>query len=360
MAGTSPSLVGTRTPGHTPPTAKQTSLTVNYLLLKFAHTPLLHGASLSCKRKGGKAEMNVPKRGGGVESFRSGEARMPGQEDDDYDAAQGGVFGKDGVGKKGKLRWNKFKWILFFANILLMAYTLIALVFCLLTWFNVWHNADIIRVGNRIELIFSTLKASIGVLTSVVGLAGILLNNRSFLAIYTPMFWITFAFLVVMGYVAYRRQAFNLEGKTNAQSSRTLSADGLVLIRTQLECCGYFSPFVEATVTQTVQKVYVEHEHKILTRFYAAAFVLVPAHVLVMVAGLLCSNHVTYRFGKGMMPKAYRLSLNSMAVIMGNYANQLADQYGSEVVGEILARSTAVELPRALSPSTLPYPHPLI
>jgi hypothetical protein len=34
----------------------------------------------------------------------------------------------------------------------------------------------------------------------------------------------------------------------------------------------------------------------------------------------LCSNHVTYRFGKGMMPKAYRLSMNSMAVIMDNYA----------------------------------------
>ncbi|KAG6906389.1 hypothetical protein DXG01_014155 [Tephrocybe rancida] len=328
------------------------SLTANDLLLKFAHTPLLPGASHSRKRKGRKSEMNGPKRGGGVESFRSGEARMPGQEDDGYDGVQGRVFGKDGAGKKGKLRWNKFKWILFFANILLTAYTLIVLVFCLLTWFNVWHNADIIRVGNRIELIYSTLAASIGVLTSVVGLAGILLNNRSFLAIYTFMLWITFVFLVVTGYVAHRRQAFNLEGKTDAQSSRTLSADGLARIQTQLECCGYFSPFVEATVTQTCyarsvlpgcKKVYIEYEHKILTRFYAAAFVLVPAHVLVMVAGLLCSNHVACRFRKGMMPKAYRLSLNSMAVIMGNYANQLADQYGSEVI-----KSKIVELEPAI------------
>ena len=37
-------------------------------------------------------------------------------------------------------------------------------------------------------------------------------------------------------------------------------------------------------------------------------------------AGLLCSNHVTYRFGKGMTPKAYRLDMSSMAVIMDNYA----------------------------------------
>ena len=40
-------------------------------------------------------------------------------------------------------------------------------------------------------------------------------------------------------------------------------------------------------------------------------------------AGLLRSNHITYRFGKGMMPKAYRLSMNSMAVIMGNYAKRV-------------------------------------
>ena len=50
------------------------------------------------------------------------------------------------------------------------------------------------------------------------------------------------------------------------------------------------------------------------------SFSLVPFHLLIMTAGLLCSNHVTYRFGKGMMPKAYRLSMTSMAVIMDNYA----------------------------------------
>jgi len=48
-------------------------------------------------------------------------------------------------------------------------------------------------------------------------------------------------------------------------------------------------------------------------------FSLVPSHLLIMTAGLF-SNHVTYRFGKWMMPKAYRLSMTSMAVIMDNYA----------------------------------------
>ncbi|KAG6906867.1 hypothetical protein DXG01_011629 [Tephrocybe rancida] len=305
---------GSSTGVHTSNCETDLSLMVNYLPSKFSHTPLLPSASLSRKAKGGKAEMNVPKRGGGVEAFRSLEARMPGQEDDDYDGVQGRTFEKDGAGKKGEVE--------------LTTYALIALVFSLLTWCNDWHHTDIILVGNR--------------------WAGILLSNRSFLAIYTFMLWVTFAFLVEPGYIAYHRQAFNLEGKTSAQWSRTLGADGRARIQIQLKCCGYFSPFVEAMVTQTCyarsvlpgcKKVYINYEHEILTRFYAAAFVLVPAHILVMVVDLLCSNHVTYRFGKGMMPKAYGLSLNSMAVIMDNYANQLADQYGSEMVSEILARS---------------------
>jgi hypothetical protein len=58
----------------------------------------------------------------------------------------------------------------------------------------------------------------------------------------------------------------------------------------------------------------------VLKRWYTVAFSLVPLHIIVMVAGLLCSNHVTYRFGKGMMPKAYRLGVDSMALIMENYA----------------------------------------
>ncbi|KAJ7719583.1 hypothetical protein B0H16DRAFT_1739287 [Mycena metata] len=41
----------------------------------------------------------------------------------------------------------------------------------------------------------------------------------------------------------------------------------------------------------------------------------------IMAAGLLCSNHVTYRFGEGMMLKAYRLSRDAMAVIMAQYAS---------------------------------------
>ncbi|KAF9457504.1 tetraspanin Tsp2 [Collybia nuda] len=337
--------------------ASSVSLTVNYLPSKFSNSLLSPGAR---RRKGGKDDPVMPKRGGGVEAFKSGEARMPGQNDEDYDGVSGGFFGGD---SHRKLRWNKFKWMLFVANCFLTLYSLIALVFCLLTWFDIWTNADVIRVGNRTELIISTLAASIGIFTSLIGWAGILLNNRCFLAIYSFLLWITFIFLVMPGYMTYKRRTFNLEGKVNAQWSRNLGASGRLRIQNQLKCCGYFSPYVEATVSQTCyarsilegcKAPYIAYERIVLARWYAVSFGLVPLHIAIMVIGLLCSNHVTYRFGKGMMPKAYRLSMNSMAVIMDNYANQLAEQYGSDVASEIIARSRS-NLQLDTMP-TMPYP----
>jgi len=244
-------------------------------------------------------------------------------------------------------------------------YSLAALVVCLLTWFDVWKHADVIRTGNRPELILSTLAASMGIFTSVIGWAGILLNNRGFLAWYTFLSWITFGLLVTPGYITYKRRTFNLEGKVNAQWSQKLGAQGRMRIQNQLKCCGYFSPFVEATISQTCyarsilpgcKLPYLQFERFVLKRWYAAVFTLVPVHIAVMVSALLCSNHITYRFGKGMMPEAYRLNLSTMAVIMENYArhviypfllrvyltilcSQLAEQYGSEIAERVLKRS---------------------
>ncbi|KIM40810.1 hypothetical protein M413DRAFT_168446 [Hebeloma cylindrosporum] len=303
------------------------SLSLNYLPTKFSSSIISPGGARFRKNAKGD-DINLPKRGGGLEAFKTGEARMP----------QG----------KMRLRWNKFKWIIFFMNTLMTFYSLAALVVCLLTWFDVWQHADIIRTGNRQELILSTLAASIGVFTSVIGWAGILLNNRGFLAWYTFLTWVTFAFLVTPGYITYKKRTFNLEGKINAQWSQKLGAEGRMRIQNQLSCCGYFSPFIEATISQTCyarsvlpgcKLPYLQFERFVLKRWYAAVFILVPVQIAVMLTGLLCSNHITYRFGKGMMPEAYRLNLSTMAVIMENYASQLAEQYGSEVADDVLKRS---------------------
>ncbi|KAK0431088.1 hypothetical protein EV421DRAFT_1720857 [Armillaria borealis] len=323
------------------------SLSVNYQPTKFSNTLLQPGPR---RRKPKSVALNVPKRGGGVEAFRSGESRMPGEADEDYDGVTSGWFGgKDGRSRFAKkLRWNRFKWTLFVANLVLTCYSIVGLICLLLTWFNVWTNADIVRVGNRPELIVSTIAACLGILTSIIGWAGILLNNRSFLAVYAFLLWIVFAFNTAPGYITYKRRELNLEGKVNQQWSQDLGPEGRQRIQNQLGCCGYYSPFVEATVSQTCyarsvlpgcKLDYLKFQRQVLKRWYTVSFILVAPQLLIIVAGLLCSNHVTYRFGKGMMPKAYRLSMNSMAVIMDNYANKLAEQYGEEIATDVISRS---------------------
>lgn len=91
-------------------TSIPTSLSVNYLPSKFSNTLLAGGMK---RRKGkGMDDLHIPKRGGGREAFKANESRMPGDGDDDYD---GVTFGQQ-KGRKGRLRWNRFKWVLFVAN----------------------------------------------------------------------------------------------------------------------------------------------------------------------------------------------------------------------------------------------------
>ncbi|KAJ7717391.1 hypothetical protein B0H16DRAFT_1338111, partial [Mycena metata] len=162
----------------------------------------------------------------------------------------------------------------------------------------------ILLVANTPELALSTLAATFALFVSEI-------------AVYTA-----FGLLVVPGYITYKHRTLNLEAKVNQQWSQELGAAGRLTIQSVLGCCGYFSPFVEATVSATCysrsilpgcKQQFLEFQEKALTRWYIISFGLVPVHIAIMAAGLLCSNHVTYRFGKGMMPKAYR---ESRAVVM--------------------------------------------
>ncbi|KIK69796.1 hypothetical protein GYMLUDRAFT_524373 [Collybiopsis luxurians FD-317 M1] len=343
--------------------AANLSLTVNYVPSKFS------GALLSPtgprRRKPtvtGVGATGIP-RGGGTDAFRSGEARMPDNNDDDYDGvniARTGWFSKKERGSNRKLRWNMFKTILFFTNTVFFLSTLTTLIFCILTWFDVFQDADVIRVGNRTELIFSTLAAVFGLFTSLIGFAGILLNNRGFLAVYTFFLWITFAFLVIPGYISYKKREFNLEGKLNAQWSRNLGTSGRLRIQNKLTCCGWSSPYVEATISQTCYSRsvlpgcklgYLNWQRRILKRWYIIAFTLVPVQLGAIFAGLLCSNHVTYRFGKGMMPKRYQLDATAVKVIIDNYKNQIAEQYGMDIASDVIAKSGVQEFTTQENPS---------
>lgn len=99
----------------------------------------------------------------------------------------------------------------------LYAYSITGLLFVLLAWLNVLPHVDIVRVGNTTELIISTAAASLGLFCSMLGFAGILLNNRSFLAVYTSLLWVVFGLIVAPGYITYKTRTFNLEGKVNGE-----------------------------------------------------------------------------------------------------------------------------------------------
>lgn len=72
------------------------------------------------KRKGKVADVRNVKQGGGREAFKRGESRMPSANDDDYDGVDVSDVRRTWLSPthvlKPKLRWNKFKWILFMSN----------------------------------------------------------------------------------------------------------------------------------------------------------------------------------------------------------------------------------------------------
>jgi hypothetical protein len=101
---------------HTDPTFlgdPSLSLSVNYLPSKFSDAVLYNGL-----KNRSKVFQPGLKRGRGREAFRSGEARMPRDGDEDYDGLQSSLFGKEGGRTRPRLRWNRFKWTLFVSNLL--------------------------------------------------------------------------------------------------------------------------------------------------------------------------------------------------------------------------------------------------
>lgn len=94
--------------------ASGVSLSANYIPHKFSDAML----SGPIRRRKVDLGPNIPKVGGGIEAFRSGEARMPGESDEDYDGVQSGWFGNKDRTTGRRMRWTRFKWILFFSNIL--------------------------------------------------------------------------------------------------------------------------------------------------------------------------------------------------------------------------------------------------
>lgn len=165
-------------------------------------------------------------------------------------------------------------------------------------------------------LILITWAASMLLFTALLGITGTLLNSRPILAIYTVLLWPAFISLLSVGYVAYKRDAFSLDHKLNLSWSRHYDSLGRLRIQDSLQCCGFYSPlhaaspskrcYLRAPLPGCKGNLY-NFEHQNLSRIWRTAFALVPLHMINMVVALLCANHITKTFGKGITPKQYRL-----------------------------------------------------
>ncbi|KDN52443.1 hypothetical protein K437DRAFT_220647 [Tilletiaria anomala UBC 951] len=245
-----------------------------------------------------------------------------------------------------RLRWNKFKWALFTTNIVLTVYAIGGLAGVLLTWANVWESSDVIRTANSTELVLASIAATLLLITAIIGWCGILLNNRAFLSFYNLFLWISFAFLLAPGYVTYKKRTFNLEGKVNYMWSRDFDTDDRREIQNSLSCCGYYNPFIEAAESSRCyarstlpgcKGRFIRFQKNALKRFYLCAFGLVIPHLLFIVTALLSSNHITYRFGKGLTPNAYRLDEATARSIKNDFLAQLSSMYGPDILTDLLA-----------------------
>lgn len=172
-------------------------------------------------------------------------------------------------------------------------------------------------------LVFITVAGSIQMFTSLVGLCGVVLNSRPILAVYCLLLWPSLISLAVVGYSGYKRSEFALNKKLNLAWSQWYGPDDRLAIQTSLGCCGYYNAlhqsvpskrcFPRTGVPGCKGKLYA-FEKENLRMIWRTAFWVVPVHVLVICLSLLCSNHVTERFGKGMTPDKYRLGLDDLRV----------------------------------------------
>lgn len=248
------------------------------------------------------AHKTIP-RGGGREAFASDAGRMGGEEEEGDEVlahhGTGGIQAGEGLRQRrvpgqtrfeeglvqapergerkkpsARLVWNRFKWCIFFANLLVsvgvgsnLFAPLTTSISCSAPRIRYWnpHNrpAGLVRrllpsrrhprrqphrthqyvltpflLPSLTPRVVSTAAGALCLFTSLLGFAGIILNNRAFLAVYNLLLWACFALIVTPGYLTYKQHTFNLEGKINAQWSRVLGLSGRLRIQNQVSCAG--------------------------------------------------------------------------------------------------------------------------
>ncbi|KAM0746872.1 hypothetical protein T439DRAFT_293720 [Meredithblackwellia eburnea MCA 4105] len=213
--------------------------------------------------------------------------------------------------------WTWQKWALLGSILVLFSYSLGGLICALLTWFRTWPHADVVLVANGNVLTYLTLASLFSLLVSTIGLIGSLLDSRPLLAAYAILLWPCGFMILAMGYSSYRMFALRLDLKLNQAWSQFYDDGHRLRIQGSLDCCGWFSPYHEATFSKQCyprttlpgcKGPLYKFEKAFLRKCYEAAFGIAPVHVGIIFIAMICANHINRTFGKGLMPRTYRLT----------------------------------------------------
>lgn len=259
------------------------------------------------------------------------------------------VEGGRGLGVDFMGRWTVHKWVLVLSICTVLTYGLVAMMFSLRTWFKTWLHADAFIITDGDLLILMTLAASIMVFTAMVGFTGAILNSRPILAVYCLLLWPAFTSMLVVGYISYKRYAFALDQKLSLAWSQYYTDLGRLVIQESLNCCGYYSPAHDAvpstkcyirTLLPGCKSKLFRMERENLASMWGATFALVPLHLLNIAISLLCSNHVTKTFGKGITPKLYRLTIRDVQESQAQLGEPTKVNLSRPVLSRFTSRST--------------------
>jgi hypothetical protein len=248
-----------------------------------------------------------------------------------------------GLGVNWVGQWTLHKWCLLASVTTVFIFGLTCLVFSLLIWFagklsiqsarlcgcdsllylnsTAYPAAPVILITDSPALVLLTFSASLFLLSSLVGITGTLLNSRPILAVYVLLLFPSFLSFVSVGYLTYKKANFSLDAKVSEAWHRWYSPGARTILQGALGCCGWTSPLhgaVASGVCYTRSPLagchgpLVRFEREFLSSAAGTVFSLVPLHLANIFVGLLCANHVTDRFGKGITPARYRLTAHDI------------------------------------------------
>jgi hypothetical protein len=162
-----------------------------------------------------------------------------------------------------------------------------------------------------------------------VGITGTLLNSRPILAVYVLLLFPSFLSFVSVGYLTYKKATFSLDAKVSEAWHLWYSPGARTVLQGALGCCGWSDPLHGAIASGVCYArsplpgchgPVMRFERDVLSSAAGTVFSLVPLHLANILVGLLCANHVTERFGKGITPARYRLTAHDILLSAGSAA----------------------------------------